>query len=103
MQIENNSCNSSPLEQANRAAESQQSGSSTKTTGGQSSTSQTDGLQLSSFAGSLSKVLQSDSTSRSQKVAQLTAAVQSGNYQVDPLSLSQAMINHAIAGGSSLP
>lgn len=103
MTIDNSSCGKTGLEQTTRAAETQSTGSSAKGKGAQSSTSQTDGLQLSSFAGTLSKVLQSDSTGRSQRVAQLAAAVQSGTYQVDPQAVSRAIVDHAISGGSSLP
>jgi flagellar biosynthesis anti-sigma factor FlgM len=57
----------------------------------------TDGLQLSNLAGSLSKIMQSDSASRAQRVAQLTAAVRSGTYQVDPEAVSRAMVDHIVA------
>lgn len=78
------------------------SSSNSKGTAASSSTSQSDGVQLSGFAGTLSKVLQSDSTGRSQRIAQLAAAVQSGTYQVDPAALSRAIVDHSVSGGSSL-
>ncbi len=63
----------------------------------QSSSQSSDGLQLSNLAGSLSKIMQSDSASRAGRVAQLTAAVRSGTYQVDPQAVSRAMVDHIVA------
>lgn len=102
MQIHNNGIGGgSPLEQTNRASGTESTGSTGKGAGPRSSNSDTDGLQLSGFAGTLSKVLQSDSTGRSQRVAQLAAAVQSGTYQVDPAALSKAIVDHAISSSNS--
>lgn len=104
MQIDNSSCNSSSaLNQTTQAAEAQTNGTSAKAKGAQGSTSQTDGLQLSNFAGTLSQVLQSDSSSRSQRVAQLAAAVQSGTYQVNAQAVSKAIVDHAVSNSNSLP
>jgi len=100
--VDNNSLNNGALEQTNRAADTQATGSSVKGAGSQPSTSQSDGVQISNFAGTLSQVLQSDSTDRSQRITQLASAVQSGSYQVDPMAVSRAMIDHAISGASSL-
>ncbi len=57
----------------------------------------TDGLDLSNFTGSLSRIMQSDSVSRAQRVAQLAAAVQSGTYQVDPQAVSRAIVDHIVS------
>jgi len=65
------------------------------------SSQSSDGLQLSNLAGSLSKIMQSDSASRAQRVAQLTAAVRSGTYQVDPQAVSRAMVDHIVATSQS--
>ena len=101
MQIANNGL--SGLGHTTGLGETQNTSSSnSKGAGASSSTSEGDGVQLSGFAGTLSKVLQSDSSSRSQRIAQLTAAVQSGTYQVDPAALSKAIVDHAVSGGNSL-
>ena len=71
MQIVNNNSGNAALEQTSRAAETQATSSSAKGAGAQAPASQADGLQLSKFAGTLSHVLQTDSTSRSQRVAQI--------------------------------
>jgi flagellar biosynthesis anti-sigma factor FlgM len=103
MQIaDNNSLNNGPLEQTSRAADTQATGSPVKGAGSPASTSQNDGVQISNFAGTLSHVLQSDSTDRSQRIAQLAAAVQSGSYQVDPMAVSRAIIDHTVSGANSL-
>lgn len=100
--VDNNSLSNTALEQANRAADAQPAGSPAKGTEANSSSSQSDGVQLSNFAGTLSQVLQSGSTDRSQRIAQLSAAVQSGTYQVDPSAVSRAIVDHAISGAHSL-
>jgi anti-sigma28 factor (negative regulator of flagellin synthesis) len=45
--------------------------------------------------------MQSDAASRTQRVAQLAAAVQSGTYQVDPMAVSRAIVDQAISTGPS--
>jgi len=45
--------------------------------------------------------MQSDSANRSQRVAELAAAVRSGTYQVDPQAVSRAMVDHIIATSQS--
>lgn len=100
--VDNNSLNSGQLEQATRTADTQTTGAPGKGSGAPSSTSPSDGVQISNFAGTLSQVLQSGSTDRSQRVAQLAAAVQSGTYQVDAAAVSRAMVDHAISSASSL-
>jgi flagellar biosynthesis anti-sigma factor FlgM len=98
MRIDDNSnLANNALGQTDRAAETQSTSSSSRGAAASASSSETDGLQLSSFAGALSQLIQSDSTSRSQRVAQLTAAVQSGNYQVDAAAVSRAIVDHSIA------
>lgn len=100
--VDNNSLSNNALEQTNRAVEPQPAASTGQGSGATSSSSQTDGVQLSNFAGTLSQVLQSDSTGRSQRIAQLAAAVQSGTYQVDSMAVSRAVIDHAISSGKSV-
>lgn len=79
-----------------QAAASTPKGSTT-----QSSSPTGDGLELSNLAGSLSKIMQSDSASRAERVAQLTAAVRTGTYQVDPQAVSRAMVDHIVATSQS--
>jgi flagellar biosynthesis anti-sigma factor FlgM len=101
MRIDNSNPGAAPLGQTAPTSETQAAGSAAKSAGASSSSQATDGLQLSKFAGSLSQIMQSDSASRSQRVAQLAAAVQSGTYQVDPQAVSRALVDHAISAGQS--
>ncbi len=102
MRIDNSNPGTPALGQTAPAAETQAAGSTTKSTGTSApSSSAADGLQLSKFAGSLSQIMQSDSANRSQRVAQLAAAVQSGSYKVDPQAVSRALVDHAISAGQT--
>ena len=100
---DNNNAASLAASLATRTSETQGAGSASKGSGTPAapSSSDQDGLQLSRFAGTLSQVMQSDSTSRSQTVAQLAAAVRSGSYQVDAAALSRALVDHAISSGQN--
>jgi flagellar biosynthesis anti-sigma factor FlgM len=101
MRIDNNNPGAAPLDQAAQTTQTQAAGSAAKGAGTSSSSAAADGLQLSKFAGSLSQIMQSDSANRSQRVAQLAAAVQSGTYQVDPQAVSRALVDHAISAGQN--
>jgi flagellar biosynthesis anti-sigma factor FlgM len=59
-----------------------------------------DSVELSGFAGRLSQTMEATSASRAQRVAELTAAVRSGSYQVDASAVSHAMVSQAISSGS---
>ena len=100
MRIEDNNTTAA-LGQTAGSAQTQPANSTTKSNGTSSSPSAADGLQLSTFAGSLSRIMQSDSANRSQRVAELAAAVRSGTYQVDPQAVSRAMVDHIIATSQS--
>lgn len=54
-----------------------------------------DSVQISS----LSSTLSAQSSDRAARVAQLAAAYQSGNYQVNSMDLSKAMVNNALQSG----
>ena len=60
-----------------------------------------DSVQLSGFAGQLSKSLQAGSSNRSQRVSEIAQAVRSGTYQVDGAAVSRAMIDQAISMSKS--
>ena len=100
MRIDNSNPGAAALGQTAPTTETQ-AASSTKKGSGASSSSAADGLQLSKFAGSLSQIMESDSANRSQRVAQLAAAVQSGTYKVDPQAVSRALVDHAISAGQN--
>src|SRR5205809_7534387 len=95
--VDNNNIGNTALGQTARTAETQPGGSTGK--GSAKVSSATDGIQISQFTGTLSKVLESDSTSRAQRVERLAAAVRSGTYQVDPMAVSRAIVDHAISTG----
>jgi anti-sigma28 factor (negative regulator of flagellin synthesis) len=61
-----------------------------------------DSLQLSGLAGRISSALQADSVSHSRRLSELSAAVRSGNYQVDSHAVSRALVDRAIAGSAKL-
>jgi flagellar biosynthesis anti-sigma factor FlgM len=96
MRIENNNPGNPALGQTAQTAETQPAGSPGKGSTAHSS-GPADGLRLSPFAGSLSQVIRGDSPARSQRVAQLTEAVQSGTYKVDSKVVSSRLVDHAIA------
>jgi flagellar biosynthesis anti-sigma factor FlgM len=60
-----------------------------------------DSVQLSGFAGQLSKSLQAGSSNRSQRVSEIAQAVRSGTYQVDGAAVSRAMVDQAISMGKN--
>lgn len=97
--VDNNTPANTTLGQTTRTAETQASGSTGKGVSGATSSSSADGLQLSRFAGTLNQVIQRDSASRSQRVAQLSAAYRSGSYHVDVAAVSRALVDHAISAG----
>lgn len=101
MRIDDNSNNTAALGQTAGTAQTPLGNSTSKAGGSSSPASDADGLQLSTFAGSLSRIMQSDSASRADRVAQLTAAVRSGTYQVDPQAVSRAMVDHIVASSQS--
>jgi flagellar biosynthesis anti-sigma factor FlgM len=100
---DNNNPANNGLGQTSRAAETQStsslSSSSSRDATVPGAPADSDGLQLSNFAGAISQLIQSDSTNRSQRVAQLAAAVQSGNYQVDAVAVSRAIVDYSISAG----
>jgi len=55
-----------------------------------------DRLELSSFAGRLSQALAASSAGRAQRVAELKAAVQSGNYRPDPVAIGRSIIDYSL-------
>jgi len=57
-----------------------------------------DRVELSGFSGRVSQTLQTDASSRAQRVAQLSALVRSGKYQVDSKAVSKAIVDQAISG-----
>jgi flagellar biosynthesis anti-sigma factor FlgM len=100
MRIDNNNSGNNALGQTARAAETQPVKSAAKGEATSATPSDGDALQLSRFAGTISEVLQSDSTRRAQRVAQLQASVESGTYEVDGTAVSQALTDQAISPGS---
>jgi flagellar biosynthesis anti-sigma factor FlgM len=101
MRIADNNTPGTPAnDQATRANGTQVSGPATKGTATPAS-GIPDGLQLSKFAGTLSQVVQSESASRSRRVAQLATAVKAGTYEVDSAAVSRAIVDHAVSAGQT--
>jgi len=101
MRIDNNNPGTIAPGSTTRTNETKATSSGAKGSTAPSSSSDSDGLQLSRFAGTLSQVMQSDSTSRAQNIAQLAVAVRSGTYQVDAAAVSSAIVDHAISTGQN--
>ncbi|MEI9973621.1 MAG: flagellar biosynthesis anti-sigma factor FlgM [Ignavibacteriota bacterium] len=59
--------------------------------------SSSDSVQISGFAGQLSKTLQAGSSSRAQRVSEIAQAVRGGTYQVDGSAVSRAMVESTLA------
>jgi anti-sigma28 factor (negative regulator of flagellin synthesis) len=97
--VDNNTLGNTSLQQTTRSAPTEAAGSTAKGTATGSPSSPGDGLQLSRFVGTLSEVMQSDSTSRAQRVTQLSASYKSGSYQVDSAAVSRAIVDYAISAG----
>ena len=96
MPIANNNSGNSALSKTAQAAETEPNGSRGKETAAAAS-SFSDGIQITQFPEKLSKALESGSTSRSQRVDWLAAAVQSGTYQVGVRAVSRAILDHAVS------
>lgn len=56
-----------------------------------------DHTELSGLADRLTELLQGDSVSRAQRIAQLKEAVANGTYQVDAAAVSRAIVNEALS------
>ena len=59
-----------------------------------------DSVELSSFSERLSRTMQAASAKQSQRITALTAAVRSGQYQMDSQVVSHAMVSQAISAGN---
>jgi anti-sigma28 factor (negative regulator of flagellin synthesis) len=57
-----------------------------------------DGIDLKSQSGLVSQALASGTTDRANRVEQLRALYQSGQYQVDSTALSQSIVGAALNG-----
>ena len=62
--------------------------------------SASDSVNLSSFSERIGQTMANAETARSQRVAQIGAAVRSGTYQVDANAVSHSLVNHALMAGS---
>ena len=58
-------------------------------------TGSSDGLQLSSLASRLQSASSSDAQ-RSSRITQITSAVQSNTFKIDPAQISKAMVSEAV-------
>jgi anti-sigma28 factor (negative regulator of flagellin synthesis) len=57
-----------------------------------------DSVELSSTLGSLSRAMESYSSSRNSQVQALAAQYRSGTYNVDPAATSRGMVSEALGG-----
>ena len=85
--------------QSAAAAETQKTRPSTSTeAAGAAGDASDDRLQLSSLAGRIRDVFDGMAQTKAARVEQLTAAVQSGRYQVDVAGLSRALASEFLGG-----
>jgi anti-sigma28 factor (negative regulator of flagellin synthesis) len=70
------------------------------TTGGKPASGAAAGAEDQVQISSLSSTLTAQGSERAARVAQLAAAYQSGQYQVNSVEVSRAMVNHALQAGS---
>jgi anti-sigma28 factor (negative regulator of flagellin synthesis) len=57
-----------------------------------------DSVEFSSTLGSLSRAMESYSSSRSSRVQALAAQYQSGSYNIDSAAIGRSMVSEALAG-----
>lgn len=62
-----------------------------------SSGSSTDGIQLSSLAGRISRGLEAAEGSRAEYVNRIAEALRSGTYQADSLAISRGLIDEVLS------
>jgi flagellar biosynthesis anti-sigma factor FlgM len=96
----NQPAGSSPA-QSGRTDATRPADSTVPSTGGTGNAPSSDSVQLSGFSGKIAQSLQSDEAARAEKVNQLAAAVQSGNYQINPKAVSHAIVNNALGVSDS--
>lgn len=96
MKVTNQNSTSASTNAASSAQESQrsQSGSSANAKPRASG----DSVEFSSTLGSLSRAMESYSSSRSSQVQALAAQYQSGAYKVDSAAVSHGMVSAALGG-----
>jgi hypothetical protein len=82
--------------ETSRAQELTRAAGAGKPTGGTGVTGE-DQVQISS----LSEALNAQATQRAAHIQNLAAVYQSGNYQVNSVDVSRALVNHALAAGTT--
>jgi flagellar biosynthesis anti-sigma factor FlgM len=97
MKITSQNSTSASTSGTGSAQEIQKSGSGSPGAGAKSATGG-DRVELSSTLGSLSRAMESYSSSRDSHVQALAAQYQSGTYKVDSAAISRGMISEALGG-----
>jgi flagellar biosynthesis anti-sigma factor FlgM len=97
MKITNQNSTSASTSGAGGAQETQKSSSSSYAASAKSGAGG-DRVELSSTLGSLSRAMDSYSSSRANQVQALAAQYQSGTYSVDPAAISRGMVSEALGG-----
>jgi flagellar biosynthesis anti-sigma factor FlgM len=87
--------------ESGRSQETQRTDRGATTTSSQTGNGSTDSVELSSGLASVSRALSADGVDRASKIQQLTAQVQSGNYQPSSVAISQGMVAEALSGGAN--
>lgn len=62
------------------------------------SASSGDNVQLSGISDKVAQTLRNDASVQAEKINQITAAVQSGTYQVNAKAVSHALVKQALSG-----
>jgi anti-sigma28 factor (negative regulator of flagellin synthesis) len=87
--------------ESSRSQETQRTDRGATTASSQTGNGSTDRVELTSGLASVSRALSSDGVDRASKIQQLTAQVQSGNYQPSSVAISQGMVAEALSGGAN--
>jgi len=82
-----------------RTQQTQQTGQSGSTRATGQTGGSSDRVEFSSTLGRLSQALAADGTARTNRVQQLAAQYQSGNYHPDSAATSHAMVSEMLAAG----
>jgi len=97
MKITNHNSPSVSTPGLGNAQEIQKSGSGVSGTGSKGRTGN-DRVEFSSTLGSLSRAMESYSSSSSSRVQALAAQYQSGTYKVDSAAISRSLVSEALGG-----
>jgi flagellar biosynthesis anti-sigma factor FlgM len=99
MKIHDSDLTGATAAQSGRASEAQKLGKSNGPAANRAGRDGGDRVEFSDKLESLSRAMASYSAGQSNRVEQLSALYQSGQYRVDPEALGKSLVSHALAAG----